>query len=186
MDTCPDALQFQCKSGECIDFLKECDCADDCIDQSDEDPELCAGLMYDKFVCANGDCVSISSRCNCYKDCPDGSNESRCNEKSCTQCDSGSSSYPSYGRCDCLEDCLDKSDEADCEDDQYNQRFLCDDGQCIPDTARCDSIVDCKDRSDEKNCGSGLLRFKIYRYQPVCQRKYHCSFKLVHYYNVYG
>ncbi|EDW59535.2 modular serine protease [Drosophila virilis] len=79
--------QFQCKeSEECIPHSKMCDGVGDCLDNSDENIEVCVGSICPpgSFRCAYGACISKMAACNHRIDCLDGSDELSviCNEMS--------------------------------------------------------------------------------------------------------
>lgn len=39
--TCSDLHEYECDSGYCVDIGVLCDYSDDCLDNSDEQPEMC-------------------------------------------------------------------------------------------------------------------------------------------------
>uniref|UniRef100_A0A5F9CL00 Low-density lipoprotein receptor-related protein 8 n=1 Tax=Oryctolagus cuniculus TaxID=9986 RepID=A0A5F9CL00_RABIT len=76
---CAPAVQFACRSGECVHLGWRCDGDHDCKDKSDEAdcpaPGTCRG---DEFRCGDGTCVLATKRCDQEQDCRDGSDEAGC------------------------------------------------------------------------------------------------------------
>lgn len=71
---------FICSSGGSIEPGKICDGKADCVDESDERPELCSPIICDKdqFKCYNGACIDRPKFCDNSSDCTDGSDEFNC------------------------------------------------------------------------------------------------------------
>ncbi|KAK5649545.1 hypothetical protein RI129_000574 [Pyrocoelia pectoralis] len=58
--------------------LKVCDGVRNCLDRSDEDPQVCK-CTYSSFVCGrSGKCVTHDVVCDGYTDCPNGEDELHC------------------------------------------------------------------------------------------------------------
>ncbi|MGH0138787.1 UNVERIFIED_CONTAM: hypothetical protein FKN15_000916 [Acipenser sinensis] len=127
------AGEFACKNNRCIQERWKCDGDNDCLDNSDEAPELCPRTCPpNQFSCASGRCIPISWTCDLDDDCGDRSDEP-------LSCDN---------------DCGDNSDEAGCSHSCSSAQFKCNSGRCIPEHWTCDGDNDCGDYSDEThaNC----------------------------------
>ncbi|XP_054343135.1 low-density lipoprotein receptor-related protein 8 isoform X8 [Pongo pygmaeus] len=75
---CATAVQFACRSGECVHLGWRCDGDRDCKDKSDEANCPLGTCRGDEFQCGDGTCVLAIKRCNQEQDCPDGSDEAGC------------------------------------------------------------------------------------------------------------
>lgn len=75
---------FMCTSGQCIEASEICDGFPDCVDKSDETPNLCSDIICPRYSyrCKYGACVHRNARCNQTEECFDGSDESNCNRGS--------------------------------------------------------------------------------------------------------
>jgi len=110
--------EFRCSSdGTCIPEEKKCDKRRDCIDNSDENDEICGkSLPCDlliHFDCDNA-CIDKSLQCDGKKDCKDGRDEEGC-QNICLQqskhlCEN-ENCIDAAKRCDGVDDCGDRSDE---------------------------------------------------------------------------
>ena len=151
---CNLTTQATCTSGECIHQSSVCDCIRDCEDGSDENNCTTAEHL---FRCANGDCISRARTCDCWNDCEDGSDEMNCSyARQCQHCSDAKGRqipFSSSQRCDCTQHCFDGYDEQRCDFDEFNKRFICDDGSCVHTSARCNQTHECADGSDERGCG---------------------------------
>uniref|UniRef100_A0A8C5NIR5 EGF-like domain-containing protein n=1 Tax=Junco hyemalis TaxID=40217 RepID=A0A8C5NIR5_JUNHY len=154
--------EFACKNNRCIQERWKCDGDNDCLDNSDEAPELCPQGV---FSCASGRCIPISWTCDLDDDCGDRSDESAsCAYPTCfplTQftCNNGRCININW-RCDNDNDCGDNSDEAGCSHSCSSNQFKCNSGRCIPVHWTCDGDNDCGDYSDEThaNCTNQATR----------------------------
>uniref|UniRef100_A0A8C5IDS3 EGF-like domain-containing protein n=1 Tax=Junco hyemalis TaxID=40217 RepID=A0A8C5IDS3_JUNHY len=164
--------EFACKNNRCIQERWKCDGDNDCLDNSDEAPELCRSLRRaprtcspNQFSCASGRCIPISWTCDLDDDCGDRSDESAsCAYPTCfplTQftCNNGRCININW-RCDNDNDCGDNSDEAGCSHSCSSNQFKCNSGRCIPVHWTCDGDNDCGDYSDEThaNCTNQATR----------------------------
>ncbi|KAF2365201.1 EGF-like calcium-binding domain [Trinorchestia longiramus] len=156
--------QFECKTGgvthRCIPSLFVCDNNVDCLDKSDEDPEMCANYheltvcTEEQFECpTNKRCLPLIFKCDGDKDCEDNADELDCPIKKCLddkfECASGDKCLVRVFVCDGNNDCEDASDEQHCECSALHS-FHCIDGNgCPPVEKVCDHKVDCSDGSDE-------------------------------------
>ncbi|XP_017075179.2 modular serine protease-like [Drosophila eugracilis] len=121
--------QFNCAAGAPIPERLICNNIADCIDGSDELPQVCEnnpGELEKRFrgnctgetdiECLPGECVSNSAKCNNVVDCSNGRDESLevcmqyCTDNKCFQCANGVL-VDSKHLCDNKMDCLDGSDE---------------------------------------------------------------------------
>uniref|UniRef100_A0A3Q2C7L2 EGF-like domain-containing protein n=1 Tax=Cyprinodon variegatus TaxID=28743 RepID=A0A3Q2C7L2_CYPVA len=112
--------EFACKNNRCIQERWKCDGDNDCLDNSDETPDLCLGAVThtcpaDKFKCKNNRCIPLLMFAVCSPD----------------------------------NDCGDNSDEAGCRHSCSTTQFKCNSGRCIPNYWTCDGDNDCGDYSDE-------------------------------------
>ncbi|XP_043929607.1 low-density lipoprotein receptor-related protein 1B, partial [Protopterus annectens] len=154
--------EFQCRNHQCILKRWKCDGDDDCLDGSDEDPEICSGhtCPANHFKCQNNRCIPKRWLCDGANDC--GSNEDESN-KTCAawtcdghqfSCNNGRC-IPLSWLCDKDNDCGDGSDESSSCDFPTCEpltQFTCRNGRCINKKWRCDSDDDCGDKSDELSC----------------------------------
>ena len=114
-------VEFKCKSnGICFSIHWKCDGEVDCLDRSDEDPEMCGKQSCNpetEFSCQNGRCISNELRCDHNNDCTDGSDEENCEGFQCPngtfRCASGHC-IESKLRCNGVRHCKDWSDETNC------------------------------------------------------------------------
>uniref|UniRef100_A0A8D2LBK3 Prolow-density lipoprotein receptor-related protein 1 n=1 Tax=Varanus komodoensis TaxID=61221 RepID=A0A8D2LBK3_VARKO len=154
--------EFACKNSRCIQERWKCDGDNDCLDNSDEAPELCHQhtCPSDRFKCENNRCIPNRWLCDGDNDC--GSNEdesnSTCSARTCPanqfSCTSGRC-IPLSWTCDLDDDCGDRSDEsASCAYPTCFPltQFTCHNGRCININWRCDNDNDCGDNSDEAGC----------------------------------
>ncbi|XP_075925333.1 MAM and LDL-receptor class A domain-containing protein 1 isoform X2 [Petromyzon marinus] len=73
------ASDFPCHNGLCVPAFSLCDFNNDCIDNSDEAPQICDHCRRDQRPCATGgQCVHEEQLCDFRADCEDGSDESEC------------------------------------------------------------------------------------------------------------
>ncbi|CAE1155780.1 LRP2 [Acanthosepion pharaonis] len=158
--------QFTCANGACISIMWKCDYDQDCVDGSDESPDLnCANKTcpLNWFKCAtNYKCVPRSYLCDGEDDCRDNSDEASencgtCNPDQQFQCDNNRC-IPKRWVCDFDNDCKDGSDEklSLCQNKYRScseSEFQCRNKKCIQGKWRCDYDNDCGDESDEINCG---------------------------------
>ncbi|KAF7208497.1 transcript variant X2 [Nothobranchius furzeri] len=153
---------FACKNSRCIQERWKCDGDNDCLDNSDEAPELCHQhtCPTDRFKCKNHRCIPLRWLCDGDNDCGDGEDESNttCSARTCPpnqySCTSGRC-IPIPWTCDLDDDCGDRSDEpASCAYPTCFPltQFTCNNGRCININWRCDNEKDCEDDSDELNC----------------------------------
>ncbi|XP_053083242.1 low-density lipoprotein receptor-related protein 1 isoform X3 [Pangasianodon hypophthalmus] len=156
------AGEFACKNNRCIQERWKCDGDNDCLDNSDEAPELCHQhtCPADRFKCQNNRCIPMRWLCDGDNDCGNDEDESNstCSARTCPanqySCASGRC-IPSSWTCDLDDDCGDRSDEpASCAYPTCfpPTQFTCNNGRCINMNWRCDSEKDCGDGSDEFNC----------------------------------
>uniref|UniRef100_A0A8C2HXH6 Low-density lipoprotein receptor-related protein 1-like n=1 Tax=Cyprinus carpio TaxID=7962 RepID=A0A8C2HXH6_CYPCA len=158
--------EFACKNNRCIQDRWKCDGDNDCLDNSDEAPELCPRTCpSNQYPCASGRCIPVSWTCDLDDDCGDRSDEPpSCAYPTCfplTQftCANGRCINVNW-RCDNDNDCGDNSDEAGCSHSCSSVQFKCNSGRCIPEYWTCDGDNDCGDHSDEThaNCTNQATR----------------------------
>ncbi|XP_042180439.1 low-density lipoprotein receptor-related protein 1-like isoform X1 [Oncorhynchus tshawytscha] len=154
--------EFACKNNRCIQERWKCDGDNDCLDSSDEAPELCHQhtCPADKFKCQNNRCIPLRWLCDGDNDCGKDEDESNttCSARTCPpnqySCASGRC-IPISWTCDLDDDCGDRSDEpASCAYPTCFPltQFTCNNGRCININWRCDNDNDCGDNSDEAGC----------------------------------
>uniref|UniRef100_H3DAP4 LDL receptor related protein 1 n=1 Tax=Tetraodon nigroviridis TaxID=99883 RepID=H3DAP4_TETNG len=156
------AGEFACKNSRCIQERWKCDGDNDCLDNSDEAPELCHQhtCPTDRFKCKNNRCIPLRWLCDGDNDCGNDEDESNttCSARTCPpnqySCASGRC-IPISWTCDLDDDCGDRSDEpASCAYPTCFPltQFTCNNGRCININWRCDNDNDCGDNSDEAGC----------------------------------
>ncbi|XP_069042806.1 low-density lipoprotein receptor-related protein 1 isoform X2 [Lepisosteus oculatus] len=156
------AGEFACKNSRCIQERWKCDGDNDCLDNSDEAPELCHQHTCppDRFKCQNNRCIPNRWLCDGDNDCGNDEDESNttCSARTCPpnqfSCASGRC-IPNSWTCDLDDDCGDRSDEpASCAYPTCFPltQFTCNNGRCININWRCDNDNDCGDNSDEAGC----------------------------------
>uniref|UniRef100_A0A6Q2Z0Y6 EGF-like domain-containing protein n=1 Tax=Esox lucius TaxID=8010 RepID=A0A6Q2Z0Y6_ESOLU len=154
--------EFACKNNRCIQERWKCDGDNDCLDNSDEAPELCHQhtCPTDRFKCHNNRCIPLRWLCDGDNDCGNDEDESNttCSARTCPpnqySCASGRC-IPISWTCDLDDDCGDRSDEpASCAYPTCFPltQFTCNNGRCININWRCDNDNDCGDNSDEAGC----------------------------------
>uniref|UniRef100_A0A667YNG9 LDL receptor related protein 1 n=1 Tax=Myripristis murdjan TaxID=586833 RepID=A0A667YNG9_9TELE len=154
--------EFACKNNRCIQERWKCDGDNDCLDNSDEAPELCHQhtCPTDRFKCQNNRCIPLRWLCDGDNDCGNDEDESNttCSARTCPPnqypCASGRC-IPISWTCDLDDDCGDRSDEPDsCAYPTCFPltQFTCANGRCINVNWRCDNDNDCGDNSDEAGC----------------------------------
>ncbi|XP_017271351.1 low-density lipoprotein receptor-related protein 1 isoform X3 [Kryptolebias marmoratus] len=154
--------EFACKNSRCIQERWKCDGDNDCLDNSDEAPELCYQhtCPTDRFKCKNNRCIPLRWLCDGDNDCGNDEDESNttCSARTCPpnqfSCASGRC-IPISWTCDLDDDCGDRSDEpASCAYPTCFPltQFTCNNGRCININWRCDNDNDCGDNSDEAGC----------------------------------
>ncbi|KAJ8369720.1 hypothetical protein SKAU_G00097480 [Synaphobranchus kaupii] len=154
--------EFACKNNRCIQDRWKCDGDNDCLDNSDEAPELCRAhtCPADRFKCQNNRCIPLRWLCDGDNDCGNDEDESNttCSARTCPpnqfSCSSGRC-IPVSWTCDLDDDCGDRSDEpVSCAYPTCFPltQFTCNNGRCININWRCDNDNDCGDNSDEAGC----------------------------------
>uniref|UniRef100_A0A672KNV7 LDL receptor related protein 1 n=1 Tax=Sinocyclocheilus grahami TaxID=75366 RepID=A0A672KNV7_SINGR len=154
--------EFACKNNRCIQDRWKCDGDNDCLDNSDEAPELCHQhtCPADRFKCQNNRCIPLRWLCDGDNDCGNDEDESNstCLARTCPSnqypCASGRC-IPVSWTCDLDDDCGDRSDEPpSCAYPTCFPltQFTCANGRCINVNWRCDNDNDCGDNSDEAGC----------------------------------
>uniref|UniRef100_A0A670IUS4 LDL receptor related protein 1 n=1 Tax=Podarcis muralis TaxID=64176 RepID=A0A670IUS4_PODMU len=153
--------EFACKNSRCIQERWKCDGDNDCLDNSDEAPEInCHTCPSDRFKCENNRCIPNRWLCDGDNDCGNNEDESNstCSARTCPtnqfSCASGRC-IPISWTCDLDDDCGDRSDEsASCAYPTCFPltQFTCHNGRCININWRCDNDNDCGDNSDEAGC----------------------------------
>ncbi|CAG5094585.1 Oidioi.mRNA.OKI2018_I69.XSR.g13685.t1.cds [Oikopleura dioica] len=114
--------KFTCGAGsgtspDCIEQIYVCDGNSDCVDGSDESPNLCNRCLENEFSCGNGECIDSDKHCNGIPDCQDGSDERICPitcELNQNRCYDALKCYDVSEKCNGVDDCDDGSDEQDC------------------------------------------------------------------------
>ncbi|XP_010287601.1 PREDICTED: low-density lipoprotein receptor-related protein 1-like, partial [Phaethon lepturus] len=141
--------EFACKNNRCIQERWKCDGDNDCLDNSDEAPELCHQhtCPSDRFKCKNNRCIPNRWLCDGDNDCGNNEDESNstCSARTCSpnqfSCASGRC-IPISWTCDLDDDCGDRSDEsASCAYPTCFPltQFTCNNGRCININWRCDN-----------------------------------------------
>uniref|UniRef100_UPI001EAF5F17 low-density lipoprotein receptor-related protein 1-like n=1 Tax=Oncorhynchus gorbuscha TaxID=8017 RepID=UPI001EAF5F17 len=141
--------EFACKNNRCIQERWKCDGDNDCLDNSDEAPELCHlhTCPSDRFKCQNNRCIPLRWLCDGDNDCGNDEDESNttCSARTCPPnqyaCASGRC-IPTSWTCDLDDDCGDRSDEPDsCAYPTCFPltQFTCANGRCINVSWRCDN-----------------------------------------------
>lgn len=127
--------EFKCKvNNVCIPDHDVCNGANNCIDASDEDPDLCKthNITCKGFLCRTGKCLEIPKFiCDGVDDCGDGSDEEHClvscelkNEK--FLCASKDECIDLKNICNGKTDCSDGSDESEkCNEKKENFQTDC-------------------------------------------------------------
>ncbi|XP_060065626.1 low-density lipoprotein receptor-related protein 1-like [Ylistrum balloti] len=155
---------FMCHDKKaCISIEKRCNMVNDCLDSSDELPDVCLNKTCAPglFTCSNFMCIHIEKFCDGVVDCSDLSDEANCQcDADQFQCQSGLCISRQY-RCDRDMDCPDWDDEVGCnmtcnnlEMFQYEENVVsCNTtSQCILSSWICDGNKDCWDGNDENHC----------------------------------
>ncbi|RLV85350.1 hypothetical protein DV515_00016051 [Chloebia gouldiae] len=155
--------EFACKNNRCIQERWKCDGDNDCLDNSDEAPELCHQhtCPSDRFKCKNNRCIPNRWLCDGDNDCGNNEDESNstCSARTCSpnqfSCASGRC-IPISWTCDLDDDCGDRSDEsASCAYPTCFPltQFTCNNGRCININWRCDNGED-----PALGCSEGMVR----------------------------
>uniref|UniRef100_A0A5S6QVL0 SEA domain-containing protein n=1 Tax=Trichuris muris TaxID=70415 RepID=A0A5S6QVL0_TRIMR len=135
---CDPDEAFRCnKTGSCIERNKICDAHDDCLDGSDESPELCSCNETTAFACnvtaGQTRCIPKKYRCDGYHDCLGSMDEKDCdscfNNPRAFYCNATRTCFPRTARCNGEVDCPDYSDEDNCTctecKNQLEPTFMC-------------------------------------------------------------
>uniref|UniRef100_A0A663N6G7 Prolow-density lipoprotein receptor-related protein 1 n=1 Tax=Athene cunicularia TaxID=194338 RepID=A0A663N6G7_ATHCN len=168
--------EFACKNNRCIQERWKCDGDNDCLDNSDEAPELCRGAGALRVPCSRfGFCAGASQEPQGFvpglspsktrhrqllKLCLSLPAPARTCSPNQFSCASGRC-IPISWTCDLDDDCGDRSDEsAGCSHSCSSNQFKCNSGRCIPVHWTCDGDNDCGDYSDEThaNCTNQATR----------------------------
>ena len=86
---CSATTQFKCDNLRCIPLSFKCNQRNDCLDGSDEKPDMCSSSQnasmcsLGKYACRNQNCIDADLVCNGQNDCRDNSDEYGCGVNEC-------------------------------------------------------------------------------------------------------